>query len=62
MMAMVGKQGGRRAWMIWRNGQTEIIADEPEACPSCRRMTVFFVNRDGCSQCTDCAEQGVARW
>lgn len=60
MMALVGKNG-RRAWMIWRNGQSEIVADRPEACTACWRMTVFFVNRDGETRCLDCAQQREAR-
>jgi hypothetical protein len=33
---------------------TDIMAHVPQACDYCRRMTCFFVNKDGQTSCTDC--------
>ncbi len=50
-MIIVEQKG---SWFSWRNGQVDIIADEPKECPYCHRMTVFFENRNGISRCTGC--------
>lgn len=42
------------AWLVWREGHVDVIADEPRECPACNRMTVFFENRDGETRCTGC--------
>lgn len=41
-------------WFVWRNGNVDIIADEPQACGGCGRMTVFFESRHGRIVCTGC--------
>lgn len=38
-----------------RKGYADIYSPLPQECTTCHRMTSFFVNENGESDCTDCA-------
>lgn len=48
---IVGMKG---ATLLIQEGRSSIIADTPQECTNCHRMTYFFENRAGRTSCTAC--------
>lgn len=50
------------AMLLLQERYTSIIADVPQECTNCHRMSQFFENRQGRTFCTACSvEKGYAR-
>ena len=44
-------------WIELESKQTRVWSGEPRVCPGCKRMTCVFVNKEGRTVCTECAER-----
>lgn len=50
------------AQLVVHERHTAILADVPQECTECHRMTHFFENRQGRTSCTACVvEKGYAK-
>lgn len=50
------------AQLLVMDGYSTVVANAPQECTKCHRMTQWFENRDGQTSCLSCAvEQGVPR-
>lgn len=49
--------GMKGATLLIQEGRSSIIADTPQECTNCHRMTYFFENRAGRTSCTACVAE-----
>lgn len=50
------------AQLVVMDGYSAVVADRPQECTKCHRMTQWFTNREGQTSCLSCdVEKGYSR-